>query len=71
MGCDSCTWTVNDKLYSCYIYTTNIHKWIQVSFKKYKKRSMILIQEMSVLLQQNRQTLITNESRSALNKVFF
>ena len=52
MGCDSCTWTINGKLYSCYIYTTNIHKWIQNSFKENKKRSMILIQEISVLLQE-------------------
>jgi hypothetical protein len=38
MGCDSCTWTVNGKLYTCYIYTTNIHKWIQDSSKKIKKK---------------------------------
>jgi hypothetical protein len=52
MGCDSFTWTVNGKLYSSYIYTTNIHKWIQNSLKKIKKKSLILIQEMSVLLQE-------------------
>jgi hypothetical protein len=38
MGCDSCTWTVNGKVYACYIYTTNIHKWIQNSFKKKLKK---------------------------------
>jgi hypothetical protein len=52
MGCDSFTWTVNGKLYACYIYTTNIHKWIQNSFKKNKKIRMILIHEISVLLQE-------------------
>ena len=48
MGCDSFIWTVNGKLYSCYIYTNeyNIH------LKKEKKKSMILIQEISVLLQE-------------------
>ena len=37
MSCDSFTWTVNGKVYACYIYTPNIHKWIQNSFKKNKK----------------------------------